>query len=122
MARPSIDSLFDHDVRIWRPTPERSALGVDERTYRVQIPAARAKVNRSTAPSADTGPGMQPTGSRRLYMRPDADIQARDLVELVAGPDAPQFWEVDQIPSRPMGHHTQLDCIAWNGVRPTEES
>lgn len=119
---PEIDSLFDHDVKIWRPTRERSTLGVEERTYQVHIAEARCKVNRSTAPSADTGPGMQPTGARRLYMRPDVDVKPRDLVELVTGPDAPQFWEVDQLPSLPRGHHMQLDCIAWNGVRPTEES
>jgi len=122
VARPSIDSLFDHDVRVWRPTKERSTLGVEERTYQVHIAEARCKVNRPTAPSSDTGPGMAPTGARRLYMRPDVDVQARDLVELTAGPDAGSFWEVDQLPSRPMGHHTQLDCIAWNGVTPTEES
>lgn len=122
MARPTIDRLFDHTVRVWRCTPERSSLGVEERTYFVHVAEAGAKVNRSTAPVADTGPGMQPTGSRRLYMRTDVDVQARDLVELVTGPDAGQFWEVDQPPTKPQGHHAQLDCIAWNGVTPTEES
>lgn len=122
MARPAIDSLFDHTVRIWRPTPERSRLGVEERTYQVVTPSAGAKVNRSTAPVGDAGPGFQPIGSRRLYMAPDADVQARDLVELLTGPDAPQFWEVNEPPTIPMGHHAQLDCIAWNGETPTEES
>lgn len=122
MARPTIDRLFDHVARIWRPTPERSSLGVEERTYQVVEAEAGCKVNRSSAPVADAGPGFQPIGARRLYMRPDADVQARDLVELVTGPDAGQFWEVNEPPTRPQGHHTQVDCIAWNGEEPTEES
>lgn len=122
MARPLIDSLFDTTVRVWRPTPERSRLGVEERTYSVVAPSLGAKVNRSSAPEADAGPGFQPVGARRVYMRPDVDVQARDLLELLTGPDAPQFWEVNEPPTRPQGHHTQLDCIAWNGVTPTEES
>lgn len=122
MAAPAIERLFDSTVRIWRATPERSALGVEERTYFVVIVSAGAKVNRSTAPEADGGPGLQPTGGRRIYMKPDVDVQSRDLVELVTGADAPQFWEVNEPPTRPQDHHTQLDCIAWNGETPTEES
>lgn len=122
MARPAIDRLFDHTVRVWRPTPERSSLGVEERTYTVVDASAGAKLDRSTAPVADRGLGLAPIGRRRLYMRPDADILARDLIEVLTGPDAPQFWEVDEPPTRPMHHHTQLDCIFWDGVAPVEES
>lgn len=122
MARPSVAGMFDQNVRIWRPTTERSRLGVEERTYFVNVPTTGAAVNRSTAPESDTGPGLTPTGSRRIYVGPDVDVQPRDLVELLDGPDGRQFWEVDQPPTKPRGHHTQLDCLTWNGTEPTEES
>jgi hypothetical protein len=118
MAPPRIDRLFDHQVRIWRPTASiANRIGAEERTYQ-PVGVAGAVVNRNVSPMSDQGVGMVPTGRRRLYMRPDADVLERDVVQVIDGPDAGESWEVDQPPSRPRGHHTQVDAIAWNGQLP----
>lgn len=120
MAAPRIDRLFDHTVRIWRPVASSAnRLGVETREYSVAIPTAGCALNRNVSPKQDQGPGMDQMGRRRFYMRPDLDIRARDVVEILSGPDADgQNWEVDQNPTRPRNHHTQVDAIAWNGELP----
>lgn len=117
---PRIDRLFDHTVRIWRPTAAPTArLGVERRTYAILVASAGCALNRNVSPEQDQGAGMDQTGRRRFYMRPDSPIQARDVIEILTGPDADgQRWEVDQNPTRPRGHHTQVDSIAWNGILP----
>lgn len=122
MTPPRIDRLFDHVVRIWRPaTAPSSRLGVETRNYAI-VGQAGAALNRNVSPEGDVGPGMMPIGRRRLYMRPDANVKARDVVEIIEGPEAAgvdgKTWEVDQPPTRPRGHHTQVDAVAWNGVLP----
>ncbi len=119
MAAPRIDRLFDHKVLVWRPTATHAnRLGAQTRTHTQVGTLQGAAVNRESAPMADQGVGMVPTGRRRLYMRPDANVQERDVVQIVDGPDAGGTWEVDQPPTRPRGHHTQVDAIAWNGQLP----
>lgn len=118
MRRPKIDRLFDSTVRVWRPTADaNNRLGAETRTYS-PIATLGAALNRSTAPVGDIGPGMAPIGSRRFYLRPDANVQARDLLEIISGPETGSTWEVDEPPTRPRSHHTQVDSIVWNGVLP----
>lgn len=119
MARPKIDRLFDHVVIVWRPTADaNNRLGVEQRAYSPAYQGVGCAVNRNESRMADTGPGMDPVGQRRMYFRPDADVRARDVIQIVEGPDSPGTWEVDQPPTRPRGHHTQVDGIAWNGILP----
>ena len=118
MRRPKIDRLFDSTVRVWRPTADsNNRLGVEERTY-TPIASLGAAFNRSTAPVGDVGPGVMPIGSRRFYLRPDANVQARDVLEIIAGPETGTTWEVDEPPTIPRSHHTQVDSIVWNGILP----
>lgn len=118
MRRPKIDRLFDSTVRVWRPTADsNNRLGVEERNY-TAIASLGAAFNRSTAPVGDIGPGVAPIGSRRFYLRPDANVQARDVLEIIAGPETGTTWEVDEPPTRPRSHHTQVDSIVWNGILP----
>ncbi len=113
--------MFDHEVAIWRPTVTYGDLKEEIRTF-VQILAApgtpNAIVNRPKAPTLDTGPGLTPVGTRRLYMAPATEVLVRDLIELVEGPDAGMILEVDEPPTRPRGHHVQLDCRLFNGKLP----
>lgn len=123
MARPAIDRLFDHTCRIWRSTSTKDDLGAESRTY-APIAEAQCALKRPTAPLADLGAGLAPTGRRRFYMRPDQDIQLRDVVEILSGPDAggaQRTWEVDEPPTIPRGHHTQVDAFAWQGILPPIE-
>lgn len=117
MARPRIDRMFDHRFRLWRPTVTKNRLGAEERSYEL-IGSYGCAVNRAVDPVAPVAGGLAPTGRIRIYARPDTLAVERDVIELYQGPDAPGTWEVDQPPTRPRGHHTQLDAIAWHGLLP----
>jgi hypothetical protein len=117
-----IERLQDHTVRVWRPVTVPDAIGADQRTYAPVGEPEPAKVNRNVAPTGDAGPGFAAIGRRRLYMKPGVDVEERDVLELVTGPDAPQTLEVDEPPTRPRGHHCQVDCILWRGQLPELES
>lgn len=111
---PSIAGLLDSIVRIWRPSPVQDGLGVEQSSYAL-VGEFGAAFNRSTAPVAPVAGGLAPTGRLRIYLPPDADVQPRDVVQVVSGPVSHLTWEVDEPPTRLRGHHTQLDTIAWEG-------
>lgn len=122
MARGTVVlRLGDSLVRIWRPTVAEDRFGAGKPRYAL-VATEPAIVNRSTAPLTDVGPGLSPQGRRRLYFQPEVDVRARDVLELVEGPDAPQTWEVDEPPSRPRDHHVQVDCTFWRGELPEVDS
>lgn len=118
MAAPRIDRLFDHTARVWRPTADaNNRLGVEKRTYAI-VGSFGFAMNRASTGEVDQGPGMSPAGRRRFYMRPDVNVQARDVIEITAGSAIGERWEVDQPPERLRSHHTQVDAIAWSGILP----
>ena len=116
--RPAISGMFDSEIRIWRPAFVRDSVGMEDTTY-TPVGEVGAAINRSRAPETDVGAGHAPTGSIRWYGLPTIDVQPRDVCEVIAGPDAGRLWEVNEPPTRPRGHHTQVDCIEWNGKLPT---
>jgi hypothetical protein len=116
VPRPSVAGWFDSTIQIWRPSVTRDELGAETRTYaRLGTPVG-ASINRSRTPSAPAAAGLTPTGQLRWYGLPTLDIVARDVCEVLTGPDAGRTWEVNEMPVRPRGHHTQVDCIEWHGV------
>lgn len=117
MPRPSITGMFDSTARIWRPVSEKDVIGVEQPEY-IVIGELGCAINRSRAPSVDIGPGTTPVGSIRLYFVASANIEPRDVLEVLTGPDAGRTWEVNEPPVRPRGHHTQVDCIEWSGKLP----
>lgn len=119
--RPTIDHLFDQTLRVWRPTVTKSDLGVEETSYSI-VATLGAAVNRAVDPVADVGAGLAPVGRRRFFLRPDVNVQTRDVLEITVGSEAPGKWEVDQPPSRPRSHHTQVDAVAWHGELEPNES
>lgn len=125
MTRPTIDHLFDHSIRIWRPTVSKDGVGAESRSYTLQVQTP-CTLNRSVAPVAPvTAGGLAPVGRRRFYVRTTVSVRVRDIIELVSGPDAHAdgqlTWEVDEPPVVPKGHHKQLDCVEWHGVLPEVE-
>jgi hypothetical protein len=115
-----VDHLFDHAIRVWRPVRSRGA-------HREQIQALEpviepdglnARVSSPTGLLADTGPGLTMVGERKVYMNTSLDVQKRDILELVSGPNAPATLEVDGPPHRPRGHHLELRCREWTGKLP----
>lgn len=117
MARPTIDHLLDSQIQLWRPTRTKDAIGVEQETL-VQSSVVDAFLNRPSQPVGDVGGGMAPVGSVRWYGKPTIDVQVRDICEVIIGPETGKVFEVNEPPVRPKNHHTQVDCIEWNGNLP----
>lgn len=117
MPRPSITGMLDRKMRIWRPTTTQDSIAVEERQY-TALAVVDCALNRPSVSEVDTGPGMAPVGQLRWYGRASIDVQPRDVCEIADGAEAGQTFEVNAPPVRPMGHHTQVDCIEWNGQLP----
>ena len=114
----AFSDLLDHTVRVRRPTESYdNPLRVLERAYPV-VGTYPAAVNRTKARIGDAGPGLAPIGDRVVYMEASADVEARDILELMSGPDAPEQLEIDRPPTRPRGHHTELICLFYRGTLP----
>lgn len=118
--RPSIAGMFDSKIRIWRPTESKDSVGVAERAYEPLL-VVDCFINRGVTPEVDIGPGIAPSGAVRWYGLASIDVQPRDVCEVIEGPDSGRRWEVNQPPVRPKNHHTQVDCIEWNGELPAIE-
>lgn len=114
----SFAALLDHEVRIWARQVTLGRLREEIVTYTAQTTLVPGACRRPTAPVASIGAGLDPVGERVVYLPATASLQPRDLVELVTGPEAPNVLEVNQPPTRPRGHHTELSCRFWHGTLP----
>lgn len=112
--RVSIAHLLDHSVRIHRPTITRGAVQEELTTYTAGA-LTPAGVRRPRARYGDAGPGTGPIGERVVYFDAGVDVLARDVIELVSGPDAPGLFEVDAPPTSPRGHHIECTCRHFVG-------
>jgi hypothetical protein len=115
------EHLFDVTLRVWRPSkalgPQRNEI-VTYAQVGTDSLVPNAVVNRPSARLGDPGPGLTPVGERRLYMTVTANIQARDVVQFVSGPDAGYRGEVDDAPTRPRNNHTEIVTKVWRGKLP----
>jgi hypothetical protein len=116
----SIRHLCDHRVRIYRRAAQLDAELRSETLSYQPVAAAparnNAKLNRPRARTGDVGPGSAPIGERTVYMDAGADVEERDVLQVLSGPDAPCLLEVDGPPTRPRGHHVELACRLFNGT------
>lgn len=125
----AIENLMNHRARVWRPTQTRGDYAEIVNTWELVTDPTR--LNCRPAPInwrlKDEGPGEQstPTDNRRWYMTKDTDVQKFDVIEVYAGPDAPQNVRVldATFPSKPAqgGHHYRLNVEPWEGVLPAYE-
>lgn len=117
----AIDHLFDTTVRVWRRGttlgPQRNEIVTYSEVGSTPV-AANAVVNRPAARATKTGPGVAPIGERTVYMAEEADVQLRDVLEFTAGPDAGYRGEVNDVPTRPRGHHLEIATQVWHGKLP----
>lgn len=118
--RPSVTGWFDSTIRVWRPIVNKDALGVEERTF-VVVDTYGAAINRSATSEAPQSGGLAPAGTLRWYGEYTITVEPRDICEVLTGPDSGHTWEVNKIPTRPRNHHTQVDCIQWHGILPTDD-
>ena len=117
----SFASLLDHTARIWRRTETPGTYLETTIDYAVVYAAADCTLKRKAAVLAEAGPGIVDAGGRTVYFLPSVTLVKRDLVELVTGPDAPAWLEVESA-SRPRGHHVEARCAEYSGETPEVES
>lgn len=118
-AGVSLARMFDHTAQVWRSTSSQGATyGEEVREWAKVGSPVKCGVRRPSAVMADAGPGVAPIGERVIYLFPDTNIQARDVIQLLTGPDAvvdPPTFEVDSPPTRPRGHHVETRCRHFIG-------
>ena len=117
----SFASLLDHTARIWRRS---ETLGTYQETvpgYALTYGSVPCTLRRKRATLSEAGPGTVDVGERTVYFKAAVVLEEKDLVELVAGPDAPDWLEVESS-ARPRGHHVEARCTEFHGVTPGEAS
>lgn len=123
----SLQALFDHYAEVWRPIettgPARDVVvtfeQVEEATKNCHVvPPVGGERSLRTV---DIGPGETTRGQTTLLMARGLDIQARDVVRLIAGSEAPSKWRVGAV-ARPRGHHVEAMVEPWVGLLPDEEA
>jgi hypothetical protein len=120
-ADMSYSGLLDHTARIWRRDETLGTYRETVMSYTVQYHGPPCTLRRKRSVLSEAGPGIVDSGERTVYFKRDILLQKRDLVELVTGPDAPAWLEVESA-SRPRGHHTEARCSEWSGDTPELES
>jgi hypothetical protein len=117
----SFSSLLDHTARIWRRT---EALGTYQETtasYSLAYASVPCTLRRKRAVLSEAGPGTVDVGERTVYFKPAVTLEEKDLVELVTGPDSPDWMEVESR-AKPRGHHIEARCVEFHGITPEMES
>lgn len=122
----SLSSLFDHQVRIYRlPTP-LEARGTLGSTSKVALPVtsapsrnnARADQRPQSGDQTDLGAGEK-MGTKRLWLLDKGlDVQKRDVLSVVAGPESGGLLYVEDVRAATMGrtlHHYEVTATVWKG-------
>lgn len=113
----SIGHLLDHECVVWRPTETRGTYAETVRGYSILHALISCAVLRKNAVIAQAGPGRIDAGERRVYWDVGPTVEKKDLIELVTGPDAPAFLEVESM-TTPRGHHVEVRVSEYNGDAP----
>lgn len=111
-----ISHLYDHTVAQWRKVETLGEAGVTVKTFRL-VDRFGCKMNRKQVLLAMGGPGIEDVGMRKVYTELGPDVNRRDLIELVTGPDAPALLEVENV-TAPRGHHLEINCSEYKGPYP----
>lgn len=119
----SIAGLMDHRAEVWRPTEKRGfAAEVVQTLEPIELPKSGRNCAVVPAPVGtmdvqDLGPGEAPRGRTQLYMAKALDVQERDVIRLVDGPEAPSRWRAVAV-AKPRGHHYEVVVEPWVGTFP----
>lgn len=125
----AIEFLMNHRARVWRKVQSQGVHAEVTNAWDIATPTPSLN-NLWTSPQnarlRDPGGGETTDGVEaiRWYMTREADVTERDVVELVAGPEAPSYWLVQSAssPSRPNEgrHHWRIAVEPYHGEAPTE--
>lgn len=130
--RVSIQRLFNHVVRVYRePDAEasRDALGGVELR---PLPTGPVPTEYNGRPHQawqgtmqDKGPGEQQAAKRLWFLDPTMDVQERDVLSVIAGPEAGllvRAMSVVPVSTRRTVHHLEVSTEPWVGELPEEYS
>jgi hypothetical protein len=128
----AIEDLFDHRVEVWRTVESTGAYNevVDEWTLVEEADRDNAAIVPAKMRLQDEiGAGEHRGGRVDWYLAKWLDVQERDVLNVVAGPNAPSKWRVvsTTIPSGRIavgvgGHHIEPVVEPWKGELPEDES
>lgn len=121
----SLGGLFDHRAEVWRPVERRGFGGHVKQTLEpVVVPtsgfncAVVPPTGRTGGLRVDNiGPGETTRGRVDMYLARGTDVNERDVIRIVAGPEAVTTWRVEAT-SRPRGHHVEVVVEPWVGEIP----
>lgn len=117
----SFASLLDHTARVWRHGESLGTYAETTVSYTLVYNSLPCTLRRKRAMLSEAGPGTVDAGERTVYFKPAVRLQEKDLVELVTGPDSPDWLQVESS-ARPRGHHIEARCTEFHGVTPEMES
>lgn len=118
----SIAGLFDHRAEVWRPVEARGfAAEVVQKLEAVHQPTTGTNCAFAVAKlrTENIGPGETPLGRVDLFMSIGLSVEERDVLRIVAGPEAPSRWVVVSA-ARPRNHHIEAVVEPWFGRFPDE--
>jgi hypothetical protein len=117
----SFSSLLDHTARVWRRAETLGTYAETTVSYTLVYNAIRCTLRRKRAVLSEAGPGTVDVGERTVYFLPAVTLEEKDLVELVTGPDAPDWMAVESR-AKPRGHHIEARCVEYHGPTPEMQS
>lgn len=112
----SVESLLDHRLTVKRPGQAETDFGVEDAFADVatDVPAS---VQRADAKLRNAGAGDVEQGTHRIFFGRGADVAARDVLDVTAGPEAPVTLRVLSV-TKPRGHHVEAAAEVWEGDVP----
>jgi len=116
-----IQHLCDHRVIVYRATVFRDEFGdVDEAWVALTAPVGlNARPNQAWSGNLqDPGPGEQQRAMRQWFLVLGFDVQERDVVSVVSGPEVGQRLRVESVtrPTNPLiMHHLEISVTVWDG-------
>lgn len=117
----SIRSLCDHRVIVYRATEGRDEFKDVTRAWApLEAPDGKnARPNQLWAGSQmDPGPGEVQGAMRGWFLVAEFDVQERDVLRVIAGPEAPALLMVESVtrPTDSMNvHHLEVNVRTWTG-------
>lgn len=114
----SIASLLDHTARIWRRTETLDDYRASVPGYTVAHASLACASDGQNSVLANPGPGMVESGRRWIYFDIGADLQHRDVIELLTGPTAPASLEIESVDEF-RGHHIEVQASEFTGELPS---
>lgn len=121
----SFRAMLDHRVDVVRPVEPTvgDSLADDRETYTEVYLNARCAFWPIQTPITDLGAGETPDGKTGASFEKQIDVQDRDIIVTISGPEAGKRWRVvaNRHPGRRFGrgkHHGEFEVVPVSGSLP----